>query len=115
MTENELLAAVLDLAKVLKWRVAHFRPAKTERGWRTPVSADGAGWPDLLLVRQRVMAVELKSDKGRVTREQADWLIYLHLAGVETHVWRPADWHNGVILETLGAPAVPDPNPGEKR
>jgi hypothetical protein len=42
---------VLELAKICGWRTAHFRPAKTSKGWRTPVSGDGAGLPDLILVR----------------------------------------------------------------
>ena len=47
MSERELQDAVIQLARLLGWRVAHFRPAMTTRGWRTPVSADGAGFPDL--------------------------------------------------------------------
>ena len=70
MTETELQAAVIEVAHLFGWRCAHFRPAMTKHGWRTPVAADGAGWPDLLLCRERTIAVELKSAKGRLSLEQ---------------------------------------------
>lgn len=100
MTEAHLQAQVIDLARFRGWRVAHFRPAMTTQGWRTAVSADGAGFPDLVLVREdRLMAVELKSERGWLTDEQAAWLLALQQAGVETHVWKPADWP--AIMEAL--------------
>ena len=65
MLEDDWQRQVVDLARLRGWRVAHFRPARTERGWRTPVEADGAGFPDLLLVRgAQLLAVELKTDAG---------------------------------------------------
>lgn len=102
MLERDLEAAVIDLARILRWRRAHFRPAQTSRGWRTPVSGDGAGFPDLLLVRSpRIVAAELKSASGKVTPEQAAWLADLAASGIECHVWRPANLDDGSILETL--------------
>lgn len=93
MTENDLLRGVLDMARLFSWRSAHFRPAKTAHGWRTPVQGDGEGWPDLFLVRGgRRIAAELKSDKGRLTDEQSAWLEALARAGVEVHLWRPVDY-----------------------
>ena len=59
--ENQLLDAVLALAKVYGFRTVHWRAAKTAHGWRTPVQGDGKGWPDLLLVKgRRIIAAELK-------------------------------------------------------
>ena len=73
--EGGLQEAILELAGILKWRVAHFRPAKTEKGWRTPVAADGKGFPDLVLVRgDRLIFAELKGPRGRVSPEQQGWL-----------------------------------------
>ena len=101
MTEADLLSAILSLARIYGWRCAHFRPARTSRGWRTAMSGD-VGWPDLLLVRgDRIVAAELKSDRGTVTQDQANWLSALRAGGVETYVWRPADWHNQHILTAL--------------
>jgi hypothetical protein len=92
MLEADLERTVVDAAKTLGWRVAHFRPAQNSRGnWRTPVAYDGAGFPDLVLVRDRLVVAELKSDKGRVSAAQQDWLNMFRAAGVETYVWRPKD------------------------
>jgi hypothetical protein len=93
-TERDLMAAVLDLARLLGWRVAHFRPARTERGWRTPVEGDGAGFPDLVLVRgERLVFAELKGSRGRVTPAQSEWLRALSaVEAVETAIWTLRDW-----------------------
>jgi hypothetical protein len=102
MTESELLNAVLDLARVFGWRTAHFRAALTRHGWRTPVQGDGAGFPDLVLVRgSRVIAIELKSDTGNLTDEQRIWLDALSDAGVLAVVWRPEHWRDGTIEHHL--------------
>lgn len=83
---------VIEVAQLLRWRVAHFRPAKTAQGWRTPVQADGAGFPDLVLVRgPRLIFAELKSDSGRVRPDQQEWLERLAGTSAEVYVWRPAD------------------------
>ena len=76
MTEKELQAAVIELAQTFGWKVAHFRPAMNARGdWRTPVAADGKGFPDLVMVSSTTVAfVELKSKKGRLSTEQKEWL-----------------------------------------
>ena len=98
--EDEWQDTVVQAAQLLGWRVAHFRTARTKDGWRTPVAADGKGFPDLVLVGHgRLIVAELKSNTGRVTAEQQAWLDALTAAGIETHVWRPRDWHH--VLETL--------------
>ena len=101
MSEAGLLDSVIELAHLFGWRVAHFRPAMTKHGWRTPVSADGKGFPDLVLVRDRVLFVELKSAKGRLSDDQLDWAAALTNAGVEYHCWRPADWTGGTVERIL--------------
>jgi hypothetical protein len=113
MTEKELQAAVIELAQTLGWKVAHFRPAMNARGdWRTPVAADGKGFPDLVMVsKHALLFIELKSAKGRVSPEQRDWLDRLmhkshewdHNGGcvIGTDVWKPEDWTNGTIEKLL--------------
>lgn len=104
MSEDDLLGAVLDMAAVHGIRTVHFRAAKTERGWRTPVQGDGKGWPDLVLVGPRgVLFRELKSRAGLPTAEQQAWLGALGDAGQNAGVWRPADLRSGRILTELRA------------
>lgn len=104
--EEALQGAVIDLARNTGWLVAHFRPAKTERGWRTAVSGDGKGYPDLTLLRGgEQLVAELKSDTGRLSPEQRVWLEAFERAGVEAHVWRPRDWAD--IEARLKQPRVP--------
>lgn len=96
ISERAFQRQVIRLAKLYGWRVAHFRPAQAARGrWLTPVMADGAGFPDLVLVhprRQLLAFAELKSDNGRIRREQKEWLADLRSSGVVVFVWRPSDW-----------------------
>lgn len=105
MTERELQSACVDLARLFGWRVAHFRPALTKRGWRTPVEADGKGFPDLLLVRgQQIKVRELKVGRSKPTEEQKDWLAAFHAAGIDAGIWTEADLPNG-IADDLRKPA----------
>ena len=102
MTEGELQQAVIELARVLGWRVAHFRPAQTARGWRTPVEADGKGFPDLVLVRGRALAfAELKSDRGRLSVEQRAWIDALAEAHPLVWIITPALWLDGTVERWL--------------
>lgn len=102
MTEAQLQQAVIELARVLGWRVAHFRPAQTARGWRTPVEADGKGFPDLVMVRgERLVFVELKSERGRTSDDQQAWLDAFFAAGHEVYVWDPSWWSKGLIEQAL--------------
>jgi VRR-NUC domain len=92
--EQSCQAVVVEVARLAGWKCAHLRAARTDKGWRTPVTADGAGWPDLVLVRPpRIIFAELKSETGEVKPRQAEWLDVLRLLPqVEVRLWRPADW-----------------------
>lgn len=93
-SEASFMASVLDYAKLRGWRRAHFRPAqKKNGGWITAVQGDGAGFPDLVLVRgHRVIYAELKSERGKLSDEQARWIADLEAADQAVFVWRPSDW-----------------------
>lgn len=100
LTEESFLRQILLLARIKGWRSAHFRPARTAHGWRTPVSGDGKGFPDLVLVKgKKLLFVELKLDRGKTSPEQEQWLRSLAAAGVKVAVWRPRDWN--IIVEAL--------------
>ena len=81
MIEREWQAQVVGWAKTLGWRVYHTHNSRRSE----------PGWPDLALVRDRLVMAELKTDTGRVSREQQEWLALLAAAGVETYLWRPSD------------------------
>lgn len=96
-SEEHLLRCVIELAHLRGWICAHFRPAIISGGWRTPVQADGKGFPDLVMIRTRdgvgrMVVAELKSAKGVLRPEQERWIDAMRGAGVETYVWRPGDW-----------------------
>lgn len=64
------------------------------RGWHAYYTHNSkgspAGYPDLTLVRDRVVFAELKTGIGRVRPAQQEWLDHLRAAGAEVYVWRPA-------------------------
>lgn len=104
MREDDLLTAVLDLCALLHLRTAHFRPARTARGFRTAVQGDGIGWPDLVIVGpHRVLYRELKSARGTVSAQQRAWLHALTAAGQDAAVWATQDLMSGRIEHELAA------------
>jgi hypothetical protein len=114
VNEDRLLGDVLELCGWLGLMVAHFRPARTTKGWRTPVAGDGKGFPDcVILGRGGVLWRELKSARGKVSVEQREWMDALRRAGQDVAVWRPADWPDRIRaeLEALakGKKLMPEP------
>ncbi len=100
VTEDQWQTTLIELAQRLGWHVAHFRKARTKRGWVTPVQADGKGFPDLVLVRERVVWIETKSETGKLTLKQRDWAYWLEEAHQECYVFKPSDWDLAVkVLE----------------
>jgi hypothetical protein len=102
MPERDFTRLAITVARALGWRVAHFRSAMMRSGrWATPVQGDGVGWPDLILVRgKRLLAVELKSQFGRLRPEQRDWLDALGaVPGATCAAIRPTAW--AVFCELL--------------
>ncbi len=83
ITERQWQRQVVDLAKTLGWACYHTTFSK----WSE------SGWPDLAMARPpRLLLVELKSEKGKVTPAQQRWLELLEAcSGVEVHLWRPSD------------------------
>lgn len=90
--ERYLQDAVATVARAHGWMVAHFRPAIERGQYATPVAYDAEGFPDLVLVRDRVIYAELKSEKGELTFEEAKWIRRLEDAKEEVYVWRPSMW-----------------------
>ena len=94
MSEASLQRRVLGLARELGWLAYHTHDSRRSQ----------PGWPDLALVsvkRRRFLVAELKTERGRVAPEQHTWLTALAAAGIEAHIWRPADLLDGTILAVL--------------
>lgn len=91
---------IVTQARYRGWLAHHVRPARTKDGWRTPIAGD-KGFPDLTLVRERVLYRELKVGSGRTTREQRAWIDALTSAGADVAIWTPADLESGRILAEL--------------
>ncbi len=102
LTERQLQDWIVEVAKVCGWRIHHTRPAWTNKGWRTPIQGD-AGFFDLVLVKgARLLLIELKSEKGKLSPEQQDWHDAIDLMNrlrlrkgynnpVEKFLFRPSD------------------------
>jgi hypothetical protein len=80
LTEKQWQSQVVDLGKMLGWRLYH--PYDSRRS--------NPGYPDLTLVRDRIVFLELKTEKGKLSEPQRDWLTALRRAGGEAYVVRPS-------------------------
>ena len=104
MLEKELQKAVVELAHRFGWMVAHFGKAIGGHGaerWITPAAYDAKGFPDLVLVRGRLMFRELKVGKNDLSFEQRRWIEWLRNARVDAAVWTEDDWKSGLIEREL--------------
>jgi hypothetical protein len=73
MSESQLTDLIIEAAQLYGYRVSHFRPAKTAKGWRTPLQGD-AGLPDLVLAGHGILLlVELKVGKNTLRPDQEAW------------------------------------------
>jgi len=99
ISEDTFQNNFIDLARTLGYKVAHFRPARTEKGWRTAVSGDGAGFVDCVIAKPgRTIFAELKSESGKLSEAQAAWILLLQSGGGEVYVWKPSDWNEMVRI-----------------
>lgn len=92
VTERDLREQVRDLCKLFGWKL-YF-------SWTSIHSP--RGFPDLVLCnpeQKRVIFAELKSEKGKVSTYQQEWLDTLAACGAEVYLWRPGDFEG--IVEIL--------------
>lgn len=81
MTEREFQAQVMAMLRLLGWRAYHTLDSR----------GSARGYPDIVALRgRRCLALELKTERGRVTQDQQDWLEAFAAAGAESGVWRPS-------------------------
>lgn len=102
---------MFDTAHAFGWRVAHFRPALTKHGWRTAVSADGKGFPDMVLTHPEGGTVfrELKRNTTYLDAAQKAWGEALVASGADWAVWRPRDWPAVLAYLSRGRAGIPPP------
>lgn len=86
--EKSFQQAVVDLAKKNGWLVYHTYDSRKST----------AGFPDLVLVRERVLWLELKVHPNKPTAEQLRWIDALKAAGQWAWVLYPEEWANVVNL-----------------
>jgi hypothetical protein len=96
---------VIGVARLFGWRVAHFRTAQSQKGhWLTPVGGDGKGFPDLCLVRERIVFIELKIHGRPLKQEQIVWRDWILGAGSEWYLITDRDWAAGMVERILQHP-----------
>jgi hypothetical protein len=94
VTETQFQNTVIAMCKLLG--IAWYHPYFSRRS--------AAGWPDLALCGANgFMLRELKTENGRLTRDQREWGDRLCKAGISWDVWRPADLESGRIQRELEA------------
>lgn len=97
MLEKDFQAQVVDLARRLGWVTYHTYNSRRSTH----------GFPDLVLVRERILYLELKREKGSLTEEQKHWLRLLTAAGGQAYVARPRDLQ--ALANLLGNPRADTP------
>ena len=82
--EKDFQNSVIQLAKLCGWLVY-----STWCSIHSP-----SGFPDLVMVRlSRVIFAENKSEKGKLSPAQQEWLAALTATGkCEVYSWKPSDW-----------------------
>lgn len=93
--EKKLQEQVIILARALGWELIYhtYDSRRSE-----------PGFPDLVLVhpaRGRILFRELKSSRGTVSADQRRWIAGLAACGSDIAVWRPSDFHSGLIEQEL--------------
>ena len=92
----------MSYARANRWRVAHHHDSRRQVKPGVHVGdRDAAGIPDLMLVRDdQLVFVELKSEHGKLTENQRQWIKDLEATPAEVYVWRPGSW--GEVERVLG-------------
>ncbi len=91
VSEKAFQVQIVRLAKLRDWLVYYT--------WRSKHSP--AGFPDLVLVKgRRLLFVECKREKGKLTPDQEIWIDALkETSCCKVFLWRPGDWPQ--IIEIL--------------
>lgn len=95
-SEAAFQAQVEQLAAFYGWHLRYHAPDNIPRRTRTGrvmVQDVTPGFPDLWLLREPDLIVaELKTEKGRLSPAQQQWIAALTACGLEVYIWRPSDF-----------------------
>lgn len=80
--EAAVQQTITDTATLLRWRWYHPFDSRRSAG----------GYPDLTLVRDRVVFAELKRAGKQPEPDQVEWLDALAGGGAEVYLWRLSDY-----------------------
>ena len=80
ISEKAFRQQVIDLAKIFGYK-CYF-------SWTSIHSP--RGFPDLVLCKDRVVFAELKTEIGKTSPYQDEWIDALTRAGQEVYLWRPS-------------------------
>jgi len=82
--EKDFQQTLMKYAQLAGWTVYHTYDSRRSE----------AGYPDLTMVRgTRLIFAELKSHKGKLRKEQEEWIQRLSdVPSIEVYIWRPLDW-----------------------
>ena len=88
-SESEFMGQVIALAYAKGWCIYHTYDSRRSV----------AGFPDLLMLHPQhgQIVAELKTATGKLTPQQATWLLAFEQAGQKAAIWRPADLSSGLI------------------
>jgi hypothetical protein len=113
MSERVLKNTIVTYARGYGWLVHHDLPSQRANGsWATVTQGD-SGYPDLVLVHPgstmarmnpQIIYAELKTQRGKLTTGQQQWLDALQAAGQTAVVWRPSDLQD--IFTKLRTPSL---------
>jgi len=101
--EKDVQSAILDIARLLGWRAYHTFDSRKSQ----------AGFPDLVLVRERVIFAEIKREGERPRPSQVEWLNSLARAGAEVYVWTEADYDEVASILSRRVPQAGNSNETE--
>ena len=102
MNEQQLQHFIRETALTGGWKYNHFSDSRKDVGGGKMVGdPDAEGFPDLILIKdEQLLAWELKSEKGKLTDAQNDWLFaFENVQKVRSDVVRPRD--QDYVLKTL--------------
>lgn len=98
MNGKQLSDAAVELARSKGYIAAHFTNVQDARGfYRTSYAYDAKGFPDLILVGPKMLAVECKGDGDKISEAQEAWLAAFEKAGVQTLVLTSKGWREGTL------------------